>query len=80
MTKVIILGEATPEQAKKPIEFKKWITSNLAINNTAHKPKEYANIELICRNYTPDLDLMFAYDGERSNGLLFLGHFNDGIV
>jgi hypothetical protein len=38
------------------------------------------NIELICKDYGDGCDLMFAYDNNRSDGIAYLGHFNDGIV
>lgn len=82
MTKVTIIGEAKPIEKKKPIEFVKvWTSIGIfPINESAPKPKEYNNIELISFNYLNDVDLMFAYNEIRSNGICVLGHFNDGIV
>ena len=39
-------------------------------------------IELICKKYNGSMDLMFAYDdpSNRSNGTLFIGHWNSGTV
>lgn len=44
-------------------------------------PDEYDYVELICRNYIDGMDIMFAYNkGEKEIGLLYFGHFNDGVV
>lgn len=81
MTKVTIIGEEPKEKQLKPIEFlmmlcgdKEW-----TIRNNQDK---YHNIVLLRKNYgTTGLDLMFAYNDMCSNvGVLYLGHFNDGIV
>lgn len=82
MTKVTILGEATPEQKElKPIELKFLIAEDGKLIELNHKPSEWKNIELICMNYNCcKLDLMFAYDNERQAGNLYLGRFNDGVV
>ena len=79
MTKVTIIGEATPIQKKKPIEFVKCIYVH---NNppATSSPNEWENIELICKNYGNGFDLMFAYNNKREDGLAFIGYFNDGIV
>lgn len=80
MTKVIILGQEPKEEKKKPIQFVKSLSSMLNIQNSIESPKNYNHIELICRKYNSEYDLMFAYNKDRSNGCLFLGHFNDGVV
>ena len=79
MTKVTIIGEATPIEKKKPIEFVKSIDVH---NNTPARtsPNEWKNIELICNDYLDGYDLMFAYNRNRDDGIAYLGHFNDGIV
>ena len=79
MTKVTIIGEATPIEKKKPIEFVKSIYVH---NNTlaTSSPNEWENIELICNNYGSGFDLMFAYNSNRGDGIAYLGYFNDGIV
>ena len=89
MTKCTIIGTTTPTTKKPiPIQFIKysaravggeeWITANF---NTVY----WKNIELISgvRNenrYRPCYDVMFAYDDDRSNGVVILGFWNDGIV
>jgi hypothetical protein len=80
MTKVIILGEQPEKKELKPIEFVKWLDSDSAFNDRCAKPKQCKNIELISKNYFDKYDLMFAFDEDRSNGILYLGHFNDGII
>lgn len=88
-TKVSILDEKS-EPKKKPIEFKRLLGSSLVFFNSRGVPSDYENIILIARQYNyseeklkqnPDyLDLMFAFDEERDNGVLYLGYFNDGTV
>jgi len=79
MTKVTIYGEVPDKKELKKIEFIKCLDFN-EIADAETEPSEWENIELICRKYT-SFDLMFAYDGgKRSDGCLYLGHFNDGIV
>jgi hypothetical protein len=81
MTNVIILGEQPEKKELKPIVFVKYLGSELKINSNPSEPKFWKNIELICRNYSSEpFDLMFAYDDDRSGGVLYLGHFNDGVV
>ena len=78
MTKVKIIGEQ-PEAPKKKIEFFKYYTANGLIESRS-LPEYFENIELICRGYKAEYDLMFAYNKDRSVGTLYLGHFNDGVV
>jgi len=80
MTKVIILGEQPEKKELKPIEFLKYLGYYLEFNSICSKPKDFKNIELICKNYFNKCDLMFAFDEDRNNGVLYLGHFNDGVV
>lgn len=82
-TKVTILGrtEAVNHELKK-IEFVKSLDEELYIAEyVCHSPSIWGNIELICSNYKgTGFDLMFAYDNDRQKGVLFIGHFNDGVV
>ena len=82
MTKVIILGEQPEKKELKPIEFEKVLSFDISFKfTTAYiTPERWENIELICKNYQNTCDLMFAYDDNRHEGILFLGHFNDGVV
>ena len=81
MTKVRDLTSPIEGEEKKlkPIEFvlkctfNSWSAANI-------KPSQWLNIELIARKLNNDLDLMFAYDSYRSSGVLYLGHFNDGVT
>lgn len=83
MTKVIIIGQA-PVTNLKPIEFLRQCIRQDWTNTNRH-PSEYDTIELIAKGFdygspTKGLDLMFAHNSDREDGVLFLGHFNDGIV
>ena len=79
MTKVTIIGGATPIEKKKPIEFVKVIKSD-CITTSATSPHMWNNVELICKNYSVVYDLMFAYNKHRRDGMAYLGYFNDGVV
>lgn len=80
MTKVTIIGQVIKAEIDlEPIEFTGALTSSRSISQSvAEKPRKYQFIEFIC-NYG-DFDVMFAHDGKRDQGVLYLGHFNDGIV
>jgi hypothetical protein len=86
MTKTIVLGEPKDKAINKPIEFFTHIhvseSDEISAEPVDSRPHEWGFIELICKDYAPNLDLMFAYDdaGERSNGILMVGRWNDGVV
>ena len=94
MTKIIILkcGGDDGEVIKslKPIKPVKLIDENLKwkICDTDEDLSSFDYIELICRGYNADtdtsqriFDMFFAYrEGQRDEGTLYLGHWNDGIV
>jgi hypothetical protein len=80
MTKVIILGEQPEKKELKPIEFKLQFTDNKAPCSPTHTPNQWENVELISKRYADGLDLMYAYDNNRNDGRVYLGHFNDGVI
>jgi hypothetical protein len=82
MTKVIIIGEQPEKKELKPIELVKHLDIDFKFSSGCSYPEVWVweNIELICKNYFDKYDLMFAFDEDRSNGILYLGHFNDGVV
>jgi hypothetical protein len=81
MTKVIIIGEQPEKKELKPIEFIYTFSVQHGAEETKTKPKIFQNIEFICKDYAGfGFDLMFAYNEDRNQGILYLGHFNDGVV
>lgn len=85
MTKVTKLVEEEEEENKLPIRFLYLLNYHGEILEPIElKPADYENIKLICKNYLRydenDLDLIFAWDSNPNNGVLYLGKFNDGIV
>jgi len=82
MTKTSIFGQSEVKQEeKKPIKFVKYISKSFCEFQDARiKPIEWGRVMLLNPNYTDDLDLMWAYDGDPNYGVLYLGHWNDGIV
>jgi hypothetical protein len=87
-TKVIVVGSSVETKPVKSIEFVNTLSNvnpNLdssVLKNTDLSPCDFCYIELICRKYQFGYDLMFAYDNpeHRGDGVLFIGHFNDGVV
>lgn len=82
-TKVTIIDGEPKEEKKKPIEFVKCIQPNvggISIEEADNAPCEWGYIELISKGDDLPYDTMFAHDGDMSNGVLYLGHFNDGVV
>jgi hypothetical protein len=79
MTKVTIIGEATPIEKKKPIQLIKCIGA-MSILDAQALNYMWKNIELITKNYDGKYDLMFAYNNKRDDGIAYFGYFNDGIV
>lgn len=80
MTKTIVLGDYMNDN--KPIEFNSYLDSSLELSSAFVSPPKFNYIELICKNYNGDRDLMFAYDDPRSrtDGTLFIGFWNSGTV
>ncbi|MCA6445454.1 MAG: hypothetical protein IM600_18650 [Bacteroidetes bacterium] len=82
-TKVIILGEE-PKEVKqlKPIEFVKFLSSDIISGDDPSPPQIWRHVDLVVKNYTTDgLDIMLAYDDDKYkyDGALYLGHYNDGV-
>ena len=90
MTTCKIIGETTPPTIKPtPIQFHKFSAGVLGNDNWMPidcKPTDWKNIELISgidrRNntYKTCYDIMFAYDEDRSMGVVILGYWNDGVA
>ena len=85
MTKVTIIGEpASTVKKYTHIKFIKSLISGYKFETFSmrnwSKPSAWDNIELICRNYAEGMDLMFAYDDSRKDGILYVGYFNEGLV
>ena len=95
MTKIIKIGDLPSNgPVLKPIEFTHAIAMDskspaatvsgvpVTIRESNGAPSTYKYIELICEEYLPGIDIMFAYYNpkQRSQGVLFFGKFNDGVV
>jgi hypothetical protein len=76
-----VLGEDVAVKKGKGIEFVKYLNSHCQPTNTNAKPNKFKNVEIICTSYSATAgDLFFAYNDSRSEGVLYLGHLNDGFV
>ena len=81
MTKVIILGQEPEKNGKGAIQFVKFLVNDLTFYEASSAPDTYKVIEVVCAKYADGFDLFFAYSGDRTKtGVLYLGHYNDGIV
>lgn len=81
MTKTIVLGEH--KDGNTPIEFCHYLDVSLEQRPASGDPPSQFNyIELICKKYNGGMDLMFAYNdpSNRSDGTMFIGHWNSGTV
>jgi hypothetical protein len=85
-TKTIVIGQKS--KTSKSISFCYLLDSAIPREEKSELivatqvPNQFNYVELICENYTHDMDLMFAYNNpkNRSDGSLFAGHWNDGVV
>lgn len=86
MTKCIVLpnvkGGAEKKEKKKPIEFDSVLGGDGNMTDLINPDAGvWKYIELISKSYTKDKrDLMYAYDSDRNDGVLYLGYWNDGVV
>lgn len=85
MTKTIIIGAVENERKGKAIKFTHFLETNkqiLKATDECFTPNTFNYIELICKDYDEKFDLMFAYyhPSDRTEGILFLGQWNDGFV
>ena len=84
MTKTIVIG-ACYQDDNKPIVFNDYLDASLGVSPAfnIHPPSKFNYIELICKNYNNGgRDLMFAYNdpSNRSDGILYIGFWNNGTV
>jgi len=79
--KCIVIGEQPPDTRKR-ITFEHVLLVDLVVTKTNIRPEHSKYIELICKNYIPGKDLMFAYNNpsNRSQGSLIIGQWNDGVA
>lgn len=80
MTKVIVIGDQPNQEKKKKIEFVHCLEGDFKVAPAETKPSDWKNIELICKDYSNGVDLMYVYDNDRNDGCLYSGRFNDGVV
>lgn len=88
MTTTIVIGEIKESKKLTPIKFER-VLNNVgsigalsAVIEAGSSPGDYNYIELVCKNYQPGNDVMFAYNNpfRRENGMLYIGKWNDGVV
>ena len=89
MTKIFKLEELqnTKKETKtkelKPVELKFYVsfndTNDIKLTNPSLEPSDFDTVTLIETEFCGMLDLIFCKDNW-GVGLLYLGHWNDGIV
>lgn len=82
MTKTIVIGTSYIND-NKPIEFCYYLNASLEQRPAfILPPSKFKYIELICKKYNDNHDLMFAYNdpSNRSDGTMFIGYWNSGTV
>ena len=85
MTNLIVLGQKN-QPVKNPIVFYSLInimgSDDVDVEPSVSQPCAWNNIELVCKDYSSNLDLLFAYNNpdRRSDGVLIIGKWNDGVV
>jgi hypothetical protein len=91
MSKTVVTINPTikVEEPKKVAIIFTHVLLDLAMHSTNKQPEDYANVELLVKGYQYTReksihigkhDLMLAFDESRSDGILFIGQFNDGVV
>ena len=90
MTKTIVIGKEKTNTSLNPIKFDEVLCSSNCLSETdfvvtksTMKPHVYRFVELICKDYSPGHDLMFAYNNENNRAIdswLYIGHWNDGVT
>lgn len=86
MTKVLVFGENSGQKKElKRIELHIMFDCNAERVDANDDPSDFNYVMLIERGYTksssklPEYDLILAWDFE-DDKVLFLGHWNDGVV
>lgn len=83
MTKCIVIGTPLSEKPKT-IQFIDVLNIEGRGTKPGKKPSEWKHLELIYKNNgvssSYSRDLIFAYDDNRTHGVLYRGWWNDGIV
>lgn len=79
MTKCIVIGEKKETEKLKPIELIYLLNNYGLFAKSITDASNYKNLELITKGRYK-YDIIFAYDDDRNSGILYLGHWNDGIV
>jgi len=68
------------EKKLKPIEFVYFLSGDFGLFGNPKPPSTWKHVDLVIKNYTLEgFDLMVGYDVDKHNGILYLGHYNDGV-
>lgn len=80
MTKIVnLFGPQLESPVKKPIEFVKALSSEGFVSGSSSKPENWKNISLLIQD-GGQYEVMLAWDDSPNDGVVYLGHWNDGVV
>ena len=83
MTKVSVFGQQSTEQPKrlKKIEFVNTLTNKGSFIYALRKPESWDNVQLFRKSEGEKYDIIIAWDNSSPKSpIVYLGHWNDGIV
>lgn len=83
MTKVSVFGQQ-PVETKylKKIEFVKYVDNSgeLRVSTRSQRPSVWQNVQLFDKAKFSKYDIIIAWDDNTEAKVIFLGHWNDGVV
>lgn len=74
----VIGGE--DKKVGKPTVITHSLTDSMTLKPCEAILSQYKFVELISLGYCTEYDLIFAHDGDRATGVLYIGKWNDGFV
>lgn len=83
MTKVSVFGQQPTETKElKKIKFVKYFDNSGELKKSvrSQRPSEWHNVQLFDKSKIGQLDIIIAWDDNSEARVVFLGHWNDGVV
>lgn len=81
MTNVTVFGEKKIDLGRGKIVLTMILKDDMSFEKSNIEADNWENVLLLVDKYTEDgLDLIYCYDAQPNDGVLYLGHWNDGVV
>lgn len=81
MTKITVFGQEGKKEDKKEIELcYVFDTLDNEIRRDSIHPSHHDNVVLLGKAYGKDCELIMVWDDDDDYKLIYLGHWNDGVV